>query len=106
MANSTAVITDLGTVITNGPSAATSANAVNPAGATATGGAGNMSGGTGVFGSGTYFGGIMDYIGCVKLCQLKAQEIAVLLARVLVDTDALTDNANNALIARVLNDFQ
>jgi hypothetical protein len=106
VAFSTQVVTDLGTVITNGPSATTNANAINPAGATATGGAGNMSGGSGVFGSGTYYGGILDYLGCVKLCQLKAQEISVLLARVLVDTDANTDNANNALIAKVLNVFQ
>lgn len=106
MANSTAVITDLGTVITNGPSATTLANAINPAGVTATGGAGNFVSGTGVYGSGTYFGGIMDYLGCVKLCQLKAQEIAVLLARVLADTDFGSDGTNNALIAKVLNDFQ
>jgi hypothetical protein len=106
VANSTQVITDLGSVITNGPSSATLANAINPSGLTATGGAGNLSGGTGVYGSGTYYGGIMDYNGCVKLCQLKAQEIAVLLARVLVDTDALTDQTNSALIAKVLNVFQ
>ena len=106
MANSTTVITDLGTVITNGPSTVTQANAINPAGLSASGGVGNLSGGTGVFGSGTYYGGIMDYLGCVKICQLKAQEIAVLLARVLVDTDANTDQVNNALIAKVLNVMQ
>jgi hypothetical protein len=106
LANSTTIIADLGTVITNGPSTATLANAVNPSGLTATGGAGNLSGGSGVFGSGTYYGGVLDYKGCVQLVLLKAQEIAVLLARVLVDTDALTDNANNALLAKILNDFQ
>lgn len=106
MANSTAIITDLQTVINNGPSATTTANAINPSGLTATGGTGNFVSGTGVYASGTYYGGIMDYLGCVKLVQLKAQEMAVLLARVLVDTDFGSDGTNNALIAKVLNDLQ
>jgi hypothetical protein len=106
MAFSTQVVTDLGTVITNGPSATTLANAINPAGITVTGGSGNFISGSGNYASGTYFGGIMDYLGCVKLCQLKAQEIAVLLARVLADTDFGSDATNSALIAKCLNDFQ
>jgi hypothetical protein len=106
VANSTTIITDLGTVLTNGPSAATLANALNPSGVTATGGAGNFVSGSGVYASGTYYGGIMDYNGCVKLAQLKAQEMAVLLARVLADTDFASDTANNALLAKVLNDLQ
>lgn len=106
MAFSTQIITDLGTVITNGPSAATQANALNPSGVSSTGGAGNFVSGSGNYASGTYFGGIMDYNGCVKLCQLKAQEIAVLLARVVADTDFASDSVNSALLQKVLNDFQ
>lgn len=106
MANSTAMITDLGTAITNGPSATTQANAINPSGLSATGGAGNMGAGTGVYGSGTYFGGLMDYTGNLKTVQLKLQECAVLLAKVLVNTDNGTDSTNGTLIAKVLNNLQ
>ena len=106
MANSTQIITDLQSVITNGPSATTQANANNPSGITATGGAGNFTGGSGVYASGTYYGGVMDYLGCVKLVQLKAQEIAVLLARVVADTDQASDSTNQTLLIKVLNDFQ
>lgn len=106
MANSTAIITDLNSVLTNGPAAATLANAINPAGVTATGGAGNFTGGSGVYASGTYYGGIMDYPGNVKLVLLKAQEIAVLLARIVADTDQASDGTNSALLVKILNDFQ
>lgn len=106
MANSTTIITDFGTVITNGPSATTLANAINPAALTATGGSGNLTGGTGNYASGTYYGGIMDYTGCVKLCQLKAQEMAVLLAKVLVNTDQSSDSTNQTLLVKILNDLQ
>lgn len=106
MANSTTMIADLGTAITNGPSATTLTNANNPSGLTATGGAGNMGGGSGVYGSGTYSAGVMDYTGNLKLVQLKLQECAVLLAKVLVNTDNGTDGTNGGLIAKVLNNLQ
>lgn len=106
MANSTQMITDLGTAITNGPSATTLTNAINPSGLSATGGAGNMGGGSGNYGSGSYFGGIMDYNGNLKLVQLKLQECAILLAKVLVNTDNGSDGTNGGLIAKVLNNLQ
>lgn len=106
MANSTTIITDLNTVITNGPSTTTTANAINPSGVTSTGGAGNFNAGSGVYASGTYYGGILDYVGSVKLVLLKAQEIAVLLARIVADTDQASDSANSALLQKILNDFQ
>ena len=107
MANSTAIITDLNTIIAAGPSAATIANAVNPAGVTVAAGAGGLTNGSGVYATGsgiTYYGGIMDYVGNMKLCLLKAQEIAVLLARVAADTDS--GDGQQANIIKVLNDFQ
>jgi hypothetical protein len=106
MANSTTIITDLQSAIANGPSSATVANAINPAGLSATGGAGNLTGGTGVYGSGTYYGGIIDYVGATKLVLLKAQEIATLLSRILVDTDQASDSTNQTLLIKILNDFQ
>lgn len=106
MANSTTIIADLGTTITNGPSSVTLANSISATGLTATGGSGNFGGGSGLYASGTYYGGIMDYLGNLKLVQLKMQESAVLLAKVLVNTDVSSDGTNNGLIAKVLNDLQ
>ena len=106
MANSTTLITDLNSVLSNGPAAATVANAINPAGLSATGGAGNMAGGSGVYASGTYYAGIMDYTGMVQLAKLKCQELAVMLAKILVNTDATADSTNQALLVKCLNDFQ
>ena len=81
MANSTTIITDLGTVITNGPSSVTTANAIAAAGP------------------------IQDYLGNVKLLQLKAQEMAVLIVSVLAVTDAGTDSTNRNLLLGVQNDL-
>lgn len=106
MANSTTIIADIQTVITNGPQAATTANAINPAGLSATGGSGNMTGTTGNYASGTYYGGIMDYVGMCNLAKVKAQELAVLVAKILVNTDQATDGTNQGLLAKVLNDLQ
>jgi len=79
MANSSAIITDLGTVITNGPSASTTAAAISAS------------------------GNIQDYPGNCKLLQLKAQEMAVLMARVVAVTDPGTDSANYAKLITVQN---
>ena len=80
MANSTQIITDLGTVITNGPNAATTAKAINQAGP------------------------IMDYQGNVQLALLKAQELQQLMALIITDTDA-TDATNLGLLQGVQNDL-
>lgn len=106
MANSTTMVTDLNTVLSNGPAAATTANAIAATALSATGAAGNMTGTTGVYGSGTFFGGIMDYTGNINLVKLKLQECAVLLAKVMVNTDHGTDSTNGDLIAKVLNNLQ
>lgn len=106
MANSTTIITDLGSVITNGPSSTTQANAINPAGASATGGAGNFVSGSGNYASGTYYGGVMDYVGNVNLALAKARELAVLIQKILVNTDFPTDTTNNQLLSKILNDLQ
>jgi hypothetical protein len=106
MSNSTTIITDLKSVATNGPSATTQANAINATALSATGGSGNMTGGTGKFASGTYYGGEMDYLGMVQLAILKAQELSVLVSKILVNTDASTDSTNQALLVDILNDLQ
>ena len=80
MANSTHIITDLTTVITNGPNAATQALA------------------------NTASGVLMDYSGNVNLLLLKAQEMAQLIAAVIGDTDA-SDAANLALLQGVQSDL-
>lgn len=79
MANSTAIITDLGTVITNGPSTSTTAAAISAS------------------------GNIQDYPGNCRLLQLKAQEMAVLIAKVLAVTDQPTDATNYAKLVSVQN---
>lgn len=81
MANSTTIITDLGTVITNGPSASTSAAAISAS------------------------GNIQDYQGNVKLLQLKAQEMAVLIKAVLAVTDVATDGTNRTLLLNIQSDL-
>lgn len=81
MANSTQIITDLGTVITNGPSTSTSGAAISAS------------------------GNIQDYLGNVKLLQLKAQEMAVLIAKVIAVTDPATDATNLGLLNNVKNDL-
>jgi len=109
MANSTTIITDLGTVITNNNTAvqaATAANAVNPTALSATGGAGNMTGTTGVYASGTYYGGMMDYLGMLEVARLKAKELAIIVQKLLVNTDHGTDSTNGDLLAKILNDLQ
>lgn len=106
MANATTIITDLQSVITNGPQAATTANAIAAAGVTSTGGAGNYSGGTGNFASGTYYGGIMDYKGSIQLLLTMANDMARLLERVLANTDQATDSTNQTLLVKILNDLQ
>lgn len=106
MANSTTIITDLQSVINNGPSTTTTANAIAATGITATGGSGNYTGGTGNYSSGTFYGGIMDYNGCVKQLQVMANDMARLLERVLANTDQSTDSTNQTLLVKILNDLQ
>lgn len=81
MANSTHVITDMTTVITNGPSAATLSNCIAPSGA------------------------IMDYSGNTKLLKLKMQEISVLIGKIVAQTDPGSDATNLSLLQGVQNDF-
>lgn len=81
MAFSTAVITDMSSVITNGPSTATLSNSIAPSGA------------------------IMDYAGQCKLVKLKCQEISVLLGKIVAQTDPGSDATNLALLQKVQNDF-
>jgi hypothetical protein len=81
MANSTQVITDMKSVVTNGPSAATTSNCTVASGA------------------------IMDYPGNCKLVVLKAQEISVLLAKIVTQTDPGSDATNLTLLQKIQNDF-
>jgi hypothetical protein len=81
MANSTQVITDMQTVITNGPSVATTSNVTVASGA------------------------IMDYAGNCKLVKLKMQEISVLLAKIVAQTDSGSDGTNLSLLQNIKNDF-
>jgi hypothetical protein len=109
MANSSTILADLKTVLTANNiavKAATAANAVNPTALSATGGSGNLTGGTGAYGSGTYVAGPMDYLGHLNLLILKAQELAILLAKVTVNTDQATDGTNQSLLVNILNDLQ
>ncbi len=76
MAKSTTLIVDMTTVITNGPNSATKARALAAASV------------------------IMDYPANTKNCLLKLDETTVLLAQVIVDTDA-GDSANLALLQGV-----
>ena len=80
MANSTHMITDVTTVITNGPNTATQNLA-------------NVSSGQ-----------IMDYPGNVNLCLTKLQELNLLLAAIIGDTDA-SDATNLALLQGVFNNL-
>jgi len=79
MANSTQIITDLGTVITNGAGTSTAAAAVSAS------------------------GNIQDYVGNVRLLQLKAQEMSVLMKAVVAVTDPATDGTNLGLLQGVQN---
>jgi len=49
---------------------------------------------------------MMDYLGNLNLCLLKAQELGTLLAKVLVNTDQATDGTNQTLLVNILNDLQ
>lgn len=73
---STTYITDIKTVYTNGPSVATKTLAIAPAGP------------------------IMDYLGNVKAVQRKLEEAAVLIGRILTDTDS-SDSANLTLLQNI-----
>lgn len=75
------LITDLTTVIANGPSAVTTANACAPAGP------------------------IEDYLGMTQNALLKAQELKVVVAQLISNTDATTDAANLALLNAVNADL-
>lgn len=107
MAFSTQCITDLTTVVTNGPAtnSSTNANAI-----AAAGGPANqplaITGGSGNYATATFYGGIMDYPGAIKACILKLQEVANLLTRIITDTDGTNDSTNYALLVKVLNDMQ
>lgn len=109
MANSTTMITDLQSVLTNKPAAATTANAIAASGITvAAGAAGNYTGGTGNYGStgGPFYGGIMDYTGNVNQLVTMAYDMARLLERVLANTDQATDGTNQTLLVKILNNLQ
>lgn len=80
MANSTQMITDISTVITNGPNAATQALA-------------NVASGE-----------IMDYPGNLNVALLKMQELQQLLTAIIGDTDA-SDAANLALLTKINNNL-
>ena len=74
---STQAITDIGTVITNGPNTATTAKAIAPAGY------------------------IMDYVGNCNLVRTKFKEAARLLTSIVSDTDTGTDSANKTLMQNI-----
>jgi hypothetical protein len=80
MANSTAMITDMGTVATNGPNAATTALAIAPSGV------------------------ILDYPGMVASVVTDLSDLKAKLGFVLNDTDA-SDATNLALIQKVYNNL-
>ena len=80
MANSTHMITDITTVITNGPNAASQALA-------------NVASGV-----------IMDYSGNLTLCLIKMQELEQLMAAIIGDTDA-SDATNLALLQGIQNNL-
>jgi HD-like signal output (HDOD) protein len=105
MAFSTQIITDLKSVATNGPAAATTANAINATALSTAGGANNLTNGSGNYAAAgtTFYAGMMDYLGMVQLAILKAQELAVLLTKITVNTDLSTDATNNALLVKCLN---
>lgn len=75
------LITNLTTVITNGPSAVTTANAIAPGGP------------------------IQDYLAMVQNALLKAQELKVVVANLVLNTDGTTDAANLALLTAVNADL-
>lgn len=106
MANSTTIIADLASVVANGPSATTTANAIAASGVSSTGGAGNYTGGTGNYASGTFYGGILDYKGSILLLSTMANDMARLLERVLANTDQASDSTNQTLLVKILNDLQ
>jgi hypothetical protein len=106
VANSTTLVADLTTVATNGPSAQTQANATNATALSASGGTGNMTGTTGNYATGTYYGGQLDYPGMVQLAITKSKELAVIITKLLVNTDHATDSTNGGLLANILNDLQ
>jgi hypothetical protein len=81
MANSTAMITDMTTVATNGPSSVTTANAIAPAGP------------------------IEDYPGMVQSVITDLSDLKTKLNLVLVNTDAGSDATNLALIQKVYNNL-
>lgn len=74
MAPSTQLITDIGTVISNGPSTATQAASIAAAGP------------------------IQDYIGNTKQMLLKLQEAKQLAVLIISDTDAASDATNLGLL--------
>lgn len=81
MAFSTAMITDLGTVATSGPSSVTTANSIAAAGP------------------------ILDYPGMVQNAITDLSDLKARLALLLANTDASTDAANLALIQKVYNNL-
>jgi hypothetical protein len=81
VANSTNIPGDLQSVLTNGASATTKANAIAAGGP------------------------IQDYQGNVNLLLTKSQEMAVLIARVIAVTDSGTDSTNRNLLLGVQNDL-
>lgn len=71
------LITDMTTVSTNGPSTVTAANAIAAAGP------------------------IEDYVGNVKQCILKFQEVKTLATLLINNTDPTSDSANLALLVGI-----
>lgn len=81
MSNSTTIITDITTVIANGPQGNTSALAIAASGK------------------------IMDYKGNCNLILLKAKEMKYLLTMIVADTDSNQDATNLGLLNGILSDL-
>lgn len=81
MANSTAMITDMGTVATNGPSSVTTATSIAAAGP------------------------ILDYPGMVQSVIIDLSDLKTKLGLVLNNTDGSSDAANLALVQKVYNNL-
>lgn len=81
MANSTTIITDITSVITNGAKGNTPAQSIAPSGY------------------------IMDYPGNVNLCLTKFKEIKALMKLILANTDQTQDSTNYTLLNNIYSDL-
>jgi hypothetical protein len=81
MANSTAMITDMTSVATNGPSSTTTANAIAPAGP------------------------IEDYPGMVQNVITDLSDLKTKMSLLITNTDSGSDSTNLALLQKVFNNL-